>query len=189
MVAAPLLAASKRWWNFVPFAVIVWLLVACDGGGGCGGGGGAGCGSVGTPPQFGALFIGIFDPMIGADVPCYEVGTTTPCPPPPVAFAGHTSATGGYNTCFIAKEFGASLPPGFPPAGFPACSSNNSVQVTVSWQWSGTASGWQINTVAGSLQPGTWSVAWQTPLLNGNRPLACSVTIPAGSDTSLNSCP
>lgn len=150
------------------------------------------CQPAGPPPLFGTLWIGIYDPMIGQPgVPCLIAGTSTPCPAPSVVFAGHTSSPspGGFNTCFVAKEFGGTLPAGFPPSGFPSCSTNNGVQVTVSWTSNSTSSGWQINATAGTLQPGSWSIAWQTPLLNNNKTLTCGTTVIKATSTQLNSCP
>ena len=149
------------------------------------------CGPAGPPPPFGTLWISIYDPEIGqTDVPCLITGTTTPCPAPPVVFAGHTpsGSPGGFETCFIAKEFGGALPSGFPPAGFPACSSNNNVQISVIWTSTSTSSGWQINATPGNLQPGSWTIAWQSSLTN-NKTFTCTVTITAGISVPLNSCP
>jgi hypothetical protein len=149
------------------------------------------CGPAGPPPPFGTLWISIYDPEIGQPgIPCLITGTTTPCPAPPVAFAGHTASAspGGFETCFIAKEFGGSVPSGFPPAGFPACANNNNVQLSVIWTSNSTSSGWQINATPPNLQPGNWTIAWQSSLTN-NKNLTCTATITAGSSVPLNSCP
>lgn len=191
MVGGRQLATWKRAPRFLALGLILWLLIGPSGG--CHGGtiscGGNGCGPGGPPSQFGSLFISIFDPMIAGNVQCIDQSTGTDCVPPPVFFAGHTSATGSFERCFVAEEFGSSVPTGFPPAGFPPCAGNRSVVVAVSWQFSGTSSGWLISATPGNLQPGSWSIAWQTPLLNNNKPMTCSVTIFANTAGSLSSCP